>query len=285
MRAPHIRTLALSALLLAAACDDITTSTPEARVPQPTPNQVLLGTVTCHVDVASETQRCAPTAPFSSRGGPSYLNRFILDSAYWTLETPIQYNSGGLAYFYNEIQNDLGQDIGVEGLVNDSIFAFITNITTTGGSGTVTPNNHDGTRGFTAPSQAYWVYAGAIGPGDDTSMKTWTFNLPATVTSWSYTIGVQTTVRHPTGWVEISGTTRIPLSGSTQFTAVVRDWTGTVDTGGSVTWSIVPGGSGSVSTTVNNSRQATFTGTSVGFVGVTASHGSANPHTRTIEVY
>lgn len=275
-----LRIPALAALLLAAGCNDVTTSTPEARVEQPSPSKVMLGTITCHVDVVAQTSRCGDLVP---QGGASQ-NRFILDAAYWTLETGSQFNSGGLAYFFNRIQNDLGQSIGIENGVTDSTFAFITNITTTGGSGTVTPANHHGMRGFTAPSQAYWAYEGEVSPGDDTVTEIWTFNLPGTVTSWTYTIGVQTVVMHPNGWIEVGGNTRIPLAGSTQLTAVVRDWTGTVDTGGSVTWTVTSSG-GSVSTVVNNSRQATFTGTGVGYVLATATKGVANPHGKAIEVY
>jgi hypothetical protein len=284
MRTPRISSLATAALLLAAACADVDTTGPAARVePASTPERVLLGTITCHVDVIAQTSTCGELVSPVGRGGPSQ-NRFILDSAYWTLETGAQFNSGGLAYFFNEIQNDLGQDIGVEGLTTDSIFAFITSITTTGGSGTVTPANHDGMRGFTAPSQAYWAWEGPVSPGGDTSTKIWTFNLPGTVTSWTYTIGVQTTVLHPTGWVEVSGDQLIPNGGSRQHTAVVYDWTGAVVTSGSVSWGTVSYG-GTVSTVVNNSRQATFTGTSVGYVEVTASHGSAHPDVGAVEVY
>ena len=279
MRLTPIHALAVFALLLSAACDDAATN-PGLERAAPAPAGKLLGTITCHVDVASQTSRCGDLV---ASGGASQ-NRFILNDAYWTLETGAQFNSGGLAYFFNEIQNDLGQSIGIENGVADSIFAFITSITTTGGSGTVTPANHDGMRGFTAPSQAYWAYEGEVAPGDDTFSRTWTFNLPGTVTSWTYTIGVQTTVQHPTGWVEVSGDPLIPNGGSRQHTAVVRDWTGAVVASGSVTWSTVSYG-GTVSTVTNNSRQATFTGTSVGYVEVTASHGTAHPDINAVEVY
>lgn len=280
MRSFRIQALALSSLLLAAACSDTPTSSPGARVSEPTPAKVQLGTITCHVDVVAQTSHCGDLV---STGGPSY-DRFILDGAYWTLNTSTQFTSGGVGYFFNEIQNDLGQEIGVEGLVTDSIFAFITNITTTGGSGTVTPRNHDGTASFTAPSQAYWVWQGPVAAGNSTGTKIWEFNVPGTVTSWTYTIGVETTVLHPNGWIEIGGNTRIPLSGSTQLTAVVRDWTGTVVTSGTVAWTVTSLG-GSVTKTVNNSRQATFTGTGVGYVSVTASKDLESTHTRNIEVY
>ena len=280
MRTIRVPALATAALLLAAACGDITSSGPGARVDQPEPSGVLLGTITCHVDVASATTRCGDlVAP----GGPA-SNRFILDAAYWTLQTSTQFNSGGLAYFFNVIQNDLSQEIGIENGVQDTTFAFITNITTTGGSGTVTPANHDGTRGFTAPSQAYWFYEGEVAPGQDTFNKIWTFNLPSTVTSWSYTIGVQTAVMHPNGWIEVSGNTQVPNGGSRQHTALVRDWTGTTVTTGNVLWSTSSVG-GSVTTTTNNSRQATFAGTGVGYVEVTASLGTFKPDVYAIEVY
>jgi hypothetical protein len=280
MRTPHIHALAVAALLLTAACDDITSAPAEDLAVVQSPASKMLGTITCHVDVASQTSRCGDLVP---QGGPSE-NRFILDAAYWTLETGSQFNSGGLAYFFNEIQNDLGQSIGIENGVTDSVFAFITNITTTGGSGTVTPNNHDGLRGFTAPSQAYWAYDGEVSPGDDTFTKIWTFNLPGTVTSWTYTIGVQTVVMNPNGWIEVSGDTQIPNAGSRQHTAVVRDWTGATVTSGTVSWGTVSYG-GSVTKVVNNSRQATFTGTGVGFVEVTASLGLEKPDVYAVEVY
>lgn len=279
----HMRTMripALAALLLAAACGDVTAPAPEARVEQPVPSKVMLGTITCHVDVVAQTSRCGGLVP---QGGTSQ-NRFILDAAYWTLETGSQFNSGGLAYFFNEIQNDLGQSIGIENGVPDSVFAFITNITTTGGSGTVTPANHDGMRGFTAPSQAYWAYDGEVSPGDDMFTRIWTFNLPGTVTSWTYTIGVQTVVMNPNGWIEVSGDTQIPNAGARQHTAVVHDWTGAVVSSGTVSWGTVSYG-GSVSTVTNNSRQATFTGTGVGYVEVTASLGSYKPDVYAVEVY
>lgn len=280
MRTIRIHALAASALVLAAACSDIPTSTPRARVQEPTPAKKQLGTITCHVDVVAQTSRCGDLAP---AGGASH-DRFILDTAYWTLQTGSQFTSGGVGYFFNQIRNDLGQDIGVEGLVTDSIFAFVTNITTTGGSGTVTPRNHDGTAAFTAPSQAYWVWEGPVSSGSSTTTRTWEFNVPSTVTSWTYTIGVETTVLHPNGWIEVSGDHQIPLGGSRQHTAAVYDWTGAVVTSGTVSWGVVSYG-GSVSTVVNNSRQATFTGTAVGTVEVTASLGTTHPDIGAVEVY
>ena len=276
MRTPHISALALSTLLFAAACGDITSGAPAvpgAEAAARPKVSKLLGTVTCYVDVAAETHRCG--APVSRAGGPNET-RVILSSAHFTLNTGPSFTSGGLAYIWTTIQNDIGQNIGTHnGIQSDSIRAFVSAINVTGGSGVVTAYNHTGTGTFTASNQPYWEWYEIVnaGGGESTNLL-WQFSVPGTVTAWNYTVGVSAPIANPDGWVSVSGDVAIPNGGSRTHTAVVYDWIGNVVTGGYALWSRT-NVSGSVTFTTINSRQATFTGTSVGSVEITAFHGFA----------
>jgi hypothetical protein len=282
MRTPRIQALAVAALLLAAACDDITSTSPGLRAEAPSPKRALLGTVTCHVDEVAQTTRCGELV---ERGGAN-LTRVTLTTSHFTLVTGTSFTSGGVASFFNKIQNGLGQDIGTHnGIQADSIRAFVTAINVTGGTGTVTPRNHTGTATFTAANQPYWEWVEIVtASGGQSSTFVWEFNVPGTVTTWNYTVGVSAPIAHPDGWVNASGDTQIPNGGARTHTAVVYDWTGAVVTSGFVLWSDSDSG-GSVSQNVLNSRQVSFQGTSVGYAEIYAYHGFATPDAYAVEVY
>jgi hypothetical protein len=284
MRNPRFQALALAVLLLAAACDDATTGAParEPDVARVGPGEVLLGTVTCYVDVAAESTRCGEPA---GRGGASQT-RVALSSTQFSLITGVSFTSGGIANFFNKIQNNLGQEIGTHnGINSDSIRAFVTAINVTGGSGTVTANNPTGTGTFTAPNQPYWLYSEIVAPngGQTATTLIWKFNVPGTVTAWNYTVGVSAPIAHPNGWVEVTGDDQIPHGQTRTHTATVYDWTGAVDNTGTVAWDTV-GVSGSVYAGVWDSRTALILGVRPGTAEVTASKGSATPHTYGVEV-
>lgn len=281
---PHrIHALAIAALLLSSACGDITSGSPresDAKGARPRVTRQL-GTVTCYVDVAAGTHRCGDLVT----PGGGMQTRVALNTSHFTLVTGTSFTSGGIGYFFNKIQNDIGQDIGThDGIFSDSIRAFVTAINVTGGSGTVTPRNHTGTGTFTAAGQPYWLYEEIVSPSTQSSMFIWEFNVPDTVTAWNYTVGVSAPIAHPNGWVDVTGDPQIPNGGSRTHTAVVHDWIGNVVTSGYVLWSRT-NVSGSVTFTVPNSRQAIFTGTSVGTVEIWAYHGSATEDVNGAEVY
>jgi hypothetical protein len=286
MKMNHLHALALTALLAAGACDRVPTDAPgpDAAVPQADDGRKLLGTITCRVDVATQTQKCGDFAP---AGGISQT-RVIYGGSLFALVVGASWHDSGLQVDnkFIQIQNNLGQDIGTHnGIQSDSIRAFLTNLATTGGTGIVSANNHTGTGTFTASNQPYWEYREIVSAGGgQSSSLIWVFNVPNTVTSYTYTVALSAPIAHPNGWVSVSGDTQIPNGGSRTHTAVVYDWIGNVVTGGYVLWSRT-NVSGSVTFTVPNSRQAIFTGTSVGSVEIWAYHGSATEDVNGANVY
>ena len=288
MRTHRIQALAIAALLAAAAACDSATAPGAHPDPSADPQagaslqRRLLGTVTCYVDAVAGTTRCGEMA---SVGG-ARATRVTLNTSQFGLVGTGFYNSGTQQHtFFNQIRNDIGQAIGTHnGMATDSIRAFVTAINVTGGSGTITPSNHTGTATFTAANQPYWEYREIVAPGDQSTSVTWIFNVPSTVTAWNYTIGVSAPIAHPNGWIDVSGDTQIPHSGTRDHTAVVHTWTGAVDNSGYVSWSSTDeGGYAYVSPT--DERVATVLGVRLGYATVTASKGSATPRTRTVYVY
>jgi hypothetical protein len=279
---PRFRAFALAALVLAAACDDIGSGPSEVQPPAiGAKHQKLLGSVTCRVDVAAQTTKCAPAA---DDGGANQAR--ILLNSWFTVQTSGSFTNNGVATFFNTIRNDLGQSIGTNNGINaDTIYAFLTAITTTGGSGTVTAANADGTFNFTAPNQPFWKWRQLVEPGDNTATSTWTFNVPNTVTSWTYTVNLSAPIAHPDGWIEISGNTQIQRGQYQLLTATVYDWTGEVDeTDDNVAWSGI-NGSGQIYVTPWDERTGHILGLREGTAEVAASFGLATPDTIGVEVY
>lgn len=280
MKHLHTRAVALAALLLSAACADITSPPPSARTPDAGAHRKLIGTVTCTVDVASQTTQCGDPA---SAG--DHNNVRVTLNSFFTLVTSTQFTNNGQTTFFNTIRNDLGQSIGTNtGLDVDTIYAFISNITVTGGSGTVTVNNPDGTATFTAANQPFWKWRQTIDPGNSTPTGVWTFNVPSTVTSWTYTLGLSAPIAHPNGWVDISGNYQIQHGQYQLLTATVYDWTGQLDTTGQVTWSGT-NVSGQIYVSPYDDRTGHILGVRTGTAEVTASFGSATSRTVGVNVY
>lgn len=283
MKLSRIQALAVSALLLAAACDDVTSRSPglEPQAVVVGPGEKLLGTVTCYVDAVAETHKCGDPVP---SGGANHT-RVNLTTSHFTLVTGASFTSGGIAHFFNEIRNDIGQDIGTHnGITSDSIRAFVTAINVTGGSGSVTPYNHTGTGTFTAANQPYWEYREIVSPGNESSTLIWQFSVPGTVTAWNYTVGVSAPIAHPNGWIEVTGNDQIQHGQYQLHTATVYTWTGAVDNSGVVSWDTASV-SGTVYASNWDERVGHILGLRVGTAEVTASKGSATPHTYGVTVY
>jgi alpha-tubulin suppressor-like RCC1 family protein len=100
------------------------------------------------------------------------------------------------------IRNLLSQPLGtVDGVTPDAsgvrVF-FHAGPTVTGGSGTVTVRNADGTGTFTASAQPYFTYGEIISGNATSTPKTWQFDMPSTVTSFSFSVYVLATLRDET---------------------------------------------------------------------------------------
>ena len=135
--------------------------------------------------------------------------------------------------------------------------------TVTGGSGTVTVENPDGTGTFTqlAPVQPFFLYSNdaILPPGGTTAAKTWVFSVPNTVTSFTFTVYVTTQMpangnQTPTATIAGSNT------GLAAPVGIVRDAGGNlyVANGGSNSITVyAAGANGNVAPTVTIAGSAT----------------------------
>ncbi|MEP6491701.1 MAG: invasin domain 3-containing protein [bacterium] len=114
----------------------------------------------------------------------------------------------------------------------------------TGGAGTIDFVNPvgggslvDGFATFTATNQAYYQYNQIIAPTLTSGSKNWRIHIPASVTSFAFSVYVSAPVRFPTGWIDVAPTTASLKSPATQpLTATVRDEVGRTIAGQTVTW-------------------------------------------------
>lgn len=96
------------------------------------------------------------------------------------------------------VRNFLSQPLGTaDGVTGDDdgvrIF-FVSEPQVTGGSGVVTVANADDAAEFTAADQPYFRYNGPVAPGMRSGVKVWRWNVPATVESFSFLVGVSARV-------------------------------------------------------------------------------------------
>ncbi len=97
------------------------------------------------------------------------------------------------------IQNLLNEALGsINGIVPDTngikIF-FHQHPTVTSGTGTITVANSDGVATFTGSNQAYYKYETILAKDAISAAKTWSFNVPSTATTFSFTVYVSTTTQ------------------------------------------------------------------------------------------
>jgi hypothetical protein len=98
------------------------------------------------------------------------------------------------------VQNLMNEAIGTpDGVVPDpdgiQVF-FATGPTATGGTGTVTVANADGTGTFTGSNQPYFAYPEILPMNAVSSARNWQLNVPATVTTFAFTVYIETDVQY-----------------------------------------------------------------------------------------
>lgn len=232
------RRLALPVLLVAlAACTDRNPTAPgEApQTPTPAPFSALL----CTADVRAASLVCAP------QGVAPGVSAVILGGQ----GTNVRLASSGTAY--DSATSVLRSDVTVEnltaqvlGMVDGTTLSpqgvrvfFHSGPTVTGGTGVVTIANADGTGDYTGAAQPYFQYAGPLAPGDTTAAREWRFNVPGTVSTFTFTVYVAAQVRAEAGLIKLAPVAPSLMPGDTQRIAVsVRSVTGAADHGAPVAW-------------------------------------------------
>jgi alpha-tubulin suppressor-like RCC1 family protein len=161
---------------------------------QPAPHAILA----CQADVLAGSIACAsPTPSLPSGISAVLLGRqgveVLLESEEVTYNTVTQVFRASVT-----VRNLTTQSLGTtDGSTVDPagvrIF-FLNTPTTTGGTGSVTVANATDTHTFTAANQPYFQYDQALSPGKGSLSKVWEWNVPSTVQTFAFRVGVSAAV-------------------------------------------------------------------------------------------
>jgi Tol biopolymer transport system component len=182
----------LAALLSGCADAGIPTEMPIGE-PDVTPLEALIGTyssqalITCDVTMATLAVECgSPQDPFGSTpevGGRGMHTRLVTSGATYDVTTRI-------FTLDVSVQNLLVQQLGTPNGTVTGFRPFFTQIFRTGGSGTITLLNADGTANFTASDQPYFHYHEKLPSLGVSAPRTWEFNVGHNITSWRFRVYV-----------------------------------------------------------------------------------------------
>lgn len=153
----------------------------------------------CNATIAGGA-RCRP----SSGTDVSRVSRVLIGAQ----GTHVQLSSGNGSYdpgteiyqidvtVTNLLNEAMGTPDGVTADPDGIQVFFLAGPTVTSGTGVVTVNNADGYGTFTAANQPYFAYQEILTSYAESSVKTWRFNVPQTVGSFSFQVYVETDVQY-----------------------------------------------------------------------------------------
>jgi hypothetical protein len=231
--------------------------------------------LSCNADVQARTVTCG--AP--STGASKSLTVGGQGSYVQLTSTNINI-TGGIFSFDVTVQNLIPQALGTtDGTTLDpngvKVF-FHSGPTVTGGTGTASVNNPDGTGDFTGTAQPYYQYDEVLSPNETSGSKHWELALDPGVTSVAFKVYVTAEVQFPQGWVDVTPNADTLVAGSTvPLSWVVRDVLGRAMSDQSVTFQSSDPAVASVDGT------GVVTGADAGVVSVTATNG---PRTGTARI-
>jgi hypothetical protein len=191
-----LRVGAAAVALLLTACSD---QNPLGPTPLPAPVEVR-ATLLCTVDVRAASMTCAAQPQSAPATGANLDTR-----VYGGQELYVKLASFGTSYdsgteiFQSNItvQNLLQYSIGTADGVTPSdvkVF-FLSDPVATSGTGTITLDNADGVGTFTVGTQSYFSYPGILTPYEISDAKNWRFNIPPTVSTFTFTLAIAATVQ------------------------------------------------------------------------------------------
>jgi hypothetical protein len=197
VRKDFFHTVTLAALALAVwACSE-TTAPADPKGMEPTlPLKTAL--TTCRVDVRARSLQCDDAQLVS--GGTETRQTILVGGQ----DLFVRLSSSGTSY--DSGTGVLRSDITVENLLQQMMgttdgttitgvkIFFHSGPTVTGGTGTVTLANADGSGTFTGGGQDYFNYPQILEPNEISSQHEWRFNAPSTVLTFEFSLLVSTDV-------------------------------------------------------------------------------------------
>lgn len=188
-------TAAIAASVLGGCVDSDTPIGPGSGAPGGSSN--MLVQLDCVADLAAESLSCSSPVASLPSGGSALLiggqgDQVLLES------TNVNYDGTSVFSADVTVLNLLSQPIGtLDGATPASsgvrVF-FLSEPMVSEGMGQVTVANPSGTTGFTASEQPYFQYDGLLGPLTRSNALTWKWNVPNTVGSFTFTVGVSAEV-------------------------------------------------------------------------------------------
>ena len=208
---------ALSAIAwLVAACT-------ESSAPTAPKGQFRTELIACEASVSAGTLTCAssqPQAAPEAHAAPGMNFNLILGgqgALVRLASSGTAYDAGTQAFTSNvTVENLIAQPMNTaDGTTPDAggikVF-FHSGPTVTGGTGTVSVANPDGTGTFTQSNQPYFLYSsGAVlASGGTTASKLWQFTVPTTVTTFTFEVFVTTKLPDEVSPIVALGLSRSP---------------------------------------------------------------------------
>ncbi|HSU17329.1 Ig-like domain-containing protein [Longimicrobium sp.] len=258
--------------LLGAACTDGANPLAKAPAPASPGGAVPLQLLECTATRTAVT--CAPARPGSSGS----LSDIILGGGAVKLTSSnVHYDGVEKFTFDVTVQNLIQQPIGTtDGITPDpngiDVF-FNVQPFVTSGSGSITVEA-DGIGTFTASNQPYYQYSTILAQSAVSSPRTWTFDMPPTVGSFSFSVYVYAAVQYPSGYVQLdgylpgAGTDSLQVGTTRALATVVKTASGATVPGATVTYATSDSGCATVD------GAGTVTGVAPGTCTITATSGA-----------
>jgi len=192
--------VACTALFTLAACSERSLTAPVQQSADPDGrSDAMVLPFKCTAQVSSGTVSCASGSEVGADGASRDIiggqNTFVKLTS-----SNVAYSGGtGIYQFDVTVQNLMNEAIGTpDGVTPDTsginVF-FYSGPTVTSGSGTITVNNPDGFKTFTASNQPYFRYNNILVQNAVTPAKTWKLNVPNTVVSFTFGVYLSTDVQ------------------------------------------------------------------------------------------
>jgi hypothetical protein len=189
--------LSLTGLLAAlAACDGASITPAPGTPPLVDPASALIA-----VQCSANTRNAQVTCDRSGLAGPNGVLIGGQNSNVKLTSSNVSYDSGTEIFQFDvTVQNLMNEAIGTpDGVVADpegiQVF-FHSGPTVTSGLGEITFANADGTGTFTGSNQPYFAYNEILAQNQVSAAKSWQLNVPATVTTFSFVVYIETDVQY-----------------------------------------------------------------------------------------
>lgn len=161
--------------------------------------RAVLTELSCHADLGAGLLECQPVDPAGAHGASAAV--IGGQGEYVLLESSnTAYDEGARIFSADvRVRNLLTQTLGTsdgETVDPDGVRVFFIDepVALPGGAGPVTVDNADGQATFTGPDQHYFQYTQALSPGRTSLPKSWQWQVPEGVTSFSFGVYVAAAV-------------------------------------------------------------------------------------------